>query len=404
MTNGTSLSESLPSPLLADPRDPLAAVTAIADIFAKTAAVRDEKGGTPKEERDLLRKSGLLALSIPVELGGLGGNWADTMRAVRILSRADSAVGHIFGFHHLLLATARLFGKKEQWAPLYSETARHAWFWGNALNPLDTRTTIVAEGDAWVINGSKSFCSGAQDSDRLIVSALPAGGGRLVVAAIPTSRRGIRIHDDWDNIGQRQTDSGSAEFSDVVIEKGEILDTPGPLGSVFASLRPCIAQLVLANVYLGLAEGAVAEARHYTRAQTRPWSASGVAKASDDPYILLRYGKLAVDLQGAALLTDRAGDILDGAWKRGDDLTPEARGEVSLAIAAAKVSTTENGLEATSRMFDVMGARATSGKARLDRYWRNLRTHTLHDPVDYKLRDLGNYFLNGVLPAPSFYS
>jgi alkylation response protein AidB-like acyl-CoA dehydrogenase len=385
-------------------RDPLAIAASIAAALATTAAARDERGGTPKEERDMLRRSGLLGLVVPAELGGWGTGWADTMRVVRILSRADSAVAHVFGFHHLLLATARLFGKREQWVPLFADTAKNAWFWGNALNPLDTRTTIAERHGAFILNGHKSFCSGARDSDRLIVSALPAGGGRLVVAAIPTAREGVHLRDDWDNIGQKQTDSGGADFTDVVVTQAEILDTPGPLGSTFASLRPCIAQLVLANVYLGIAEGAVAEARRYTREHTRPWSGSGVTKAADDPYVLLRYGKLGVDLQGAALLTERAGTLLDEAWNRGDDLTPRTRGECSLAIASAKVSTTEVGLEITTRMFDVMGARATSGKARLDRYWRNLRTHTLHDPVDYKLRDIGNFVLNDEIPVPSFYA
>jgi alkylation response protein AidB-like acyl-CoA dehydrogenase len=398
-----------------DRRDPFAIAESIAATLAVSAAARDEAGGTPKEEREQLRRSGLLRLVIPKELGGWGASWAETMRVVRILSRADSAVGHVFGFHHLLLATARLFGQREQWVELFADTARNDWFWGNALNPLDTRTTITARdrqgtarggsGDGhWVINGTKSFCSGALDSDRLIVSALPVGGGRLVVAAIPTQRQGIHLRDDWDCMGQRQTDSGSADFIDVAVSQGEILDTPGPLGSTFASLRPCIAQLVLANVYLGIAEGAVAEARRYTREQTRPWSQSGVAKSTEDPYLLLRYGKLAVALQGAELVTDRAATIFDEAWNQGDALTARARGECSLAIAAAKVSTTEVGLEITTRMFDVMGARATSGKARLDRFWRNLRTHTLHDPVDYKLRDIGNFVLNDELPVPSFYS
>jgi alkylation response protein AidB-like acyl-CoA dehydrogenase len=385
-------------------RDPFAVAASIASTLATTAAARDERGGTPKEERDILRRSGLLALTIPADLGGWGASWADTMQVVRILSRADSAVAHVFGFHHLLLATARLFGKKEQWVPLFADTAKNAWFWGNALNPLDTRTTIAPRQGVWVINGQKSFCSGARDSDRLVVSAIPDGGGRLVVAAIPTAREGIHLRDDWDNIGQRQTDSGGADFTNVVVAPSEILDTPGPLGSTFASLRPCIAQLVLANVYLGIAEGAVAEARRYTREHSRAWSGSGVSKAADDPYTLLRYGRLAVDLQGAALLTERAGALLDGAWNRGDDLSARTRGECSLAIASAKVSTTEVGLEVTTRMFDVMGARATSGKARLDRYFRNLRTHTLHDPVDYKLRDIGNFLLNDEIPVPSFYS
>jgi alkylation response protein AidB-like acyl-CoA dehydrogenase len=55
-------------------------------------------------------------------------------------------------------------------------------------------------------------------------------------------------------------------------------------------------------------------------------------------------------------------------------------------------------------MFDVMGARATGASAALDRYWRNVRTHTLHDPVDYKLRELGDFALNDDVPTPSFYS
>jgi alkylation response protein AidB-like acyl-CoA dehydrogenase len=55
-------------------------------------------------------------------------------------------------------------------------------------------------------------------------------------------------------------------------------------------------------------------------------------------------------------------------------------------------------------MFDPAGARATSARLGLDRFWRNLRTHTLHDPVDYKRRDLGRWYLTGAWPTPSFYS
>ncbi|HMJ54938.1 MAG TPA: acyl-CoA dehydrogenase family protein [Polyangiaceae bacterium] len=417
MTNGFATTDRDDArAALADRGDPFSIARTVAETLATSAAARDQLGGTPKAERDLLRRSGLLHLVIPKELGGWGASWADTMRIVRILARADSAVAHVFGFHHLLLATVRLFGRKEQWVELWAATAESNWFWGNALNPLDTRTTIAAchhdreapkesgTGGTWVVNGTKSFCSGARDSDRLIVSALPAAGGRLVVAAIPTSRDGIHLRDDWDNMGQRQTDSGSVDFIDVAVAEHEILDTPGPLGSTFASLRPCIAQLVLANVYLGIAEGAVAEARRYTRAHSRPWSGSGVSQSTEDPFILLRYGKLGVELQGAELLTERAATLLDEAWNQGDNLTARARGECSLAIAAAKVSTSEAGLEITTRMFDVMGARATGGAARLDRFWRNVRTHTLHDPVDYKLRDIGNFLLNDQLPVPSFYS
>ena len=69
-------------------RDPLAIAASIAATLATTAVARDERGGTPKEERDMLRQSGLLGLVVPTELGGWGAGWADTMRVVRILARA----------------------------------------------------------------------------------------------------------------------------------------------------------------------------------------------------------------------------------------------------------------------------------------------------------------------------
>jgi len=384
--------------------DTHAIAQSLAEDFARTAVERDRLGGTPKRERDLLRQSGLLGLSIPAELGGGGASFAEVMQVVRLFARVDSSLAHVFGFQHLMLATARLFGAPEQWQPLLRATAEKAWFWGNALNPLDTRTSLTPRGDAFVINGQKSFCSGSPDSDMLIVSALRPPNPRLAIAAIPTARTGIRVLADWDNMGQRQTDSGGVEFDDVHLEPSELLDTPGPLGSVFASLRSCIAQLILANVYQGLAEGALAEAQKYTQSSRRPWIASQAASSGEDPYVLHRYGELWLGIESSRLLTDRAGDELSAAWLLEDELTAERRGQVALAVAAAKAATTKSGLEVTSRMFEVMGARATVASAGLDRFWRNLRTHTLHDPVDYKLRELGDFALNRRIPTPSFYS
>ena len=114
----------------------------LASTFAATAVARDRQGGTAKRERDLLRASGLLGFSVPRALGGAGGTWTDTMRLVRLLASADGSLAHLFGFHHLLLATVRLFGHREQWTRHYREAIERRAFWGNALNPLDTRTTI----------------------------------------------------------------------------------------------------------------------------------------------------------------------------------------------------------------------------------------------------------------------
>ena len=75
-----------------------------------------------------------------------------------------------------------------------------------------------------------------------------------------------------------------------------------------------------------------------------------------------------------------------------------------MAIATAKVAANRHGLEVCSKVFEVTGARATHTAVGLDRHWRNLRTQSLHDPLDYKLQELGDWALNQNLPTPTFYS
>lgn len=388
--------------LFADSAHPVA--QNLAQQFAQTAVERDARGGTPKAERDALRRSGLLSLSIPVAYGGQGANWAATLDTVRQFAQVDSSIAHVYGFHHLLLATVRLFARPDQWEPWYEQTARKNWFWGNALNPLDERTT-VRRFDHWVeFSGKKSFCSGALDSEMLIASGVDERTRQLLIAAIPTARAGITLNDDWNSFGQRQTDSGSALFEKVRVEDSELLLDPGPLSTPFSSLRPLLAQLVFVHLFLGLAEGAFAEARCYTLNEARPWFRSGAERASRDPYTLAHYGEFHVGLESVRLLARQAVTLFDDAWARAEALDADGRGRVAVAVAAAKVASTRVGLDVSSRLFETTGARATHGALRLDRFWRNLRVQTLHDPVDYKLQEIGHWVLSGEAPAPSFYS
>ena len=378
---------------------------AVARGLAATASERDRQGGTARLERDAIRRSGLLAASIDKALGGDGASWPEILDIVRSWARVDGSLAHLFGFQHLLLATVRLFGTREQWEPLHRETVEKRWFWGNALNPLDESTTLVEKTPGhFVLHGTKSFSSGSVDADRLIVSAIDESTRRLVVAVLPPDRSGLRVVGDWDNFGQRQTDSGSVVFSDVQVREDDLLRRPGPLGSTFASLRPLLAQAILANVYLGIAEGAFLEGRRHTASRKTAWFKSNVTSAAQDPYVLHRFGDLFVAVESARVLADRAAATLGAAFARGDELTTEERGRAAIHVASAKVATTRAALGVTNEIFEATGARSTAARFNFDRFWRNARTHTLHDPVDYKLRELGEFALLHELPQPTFYS
>jgi len=106
-------------------------------------------------------------------------------------------------------------------------------------------------------------------------------------------------------------------------------------------------------------------------------------------------------LRASHALLRRAGRLVDAAQRSPD---AQSVAEASIAVAEARVLSTEISLKAGSRLFELAGTASTLDGHNLDRYWRNARVHTLHDPVDYKYRDLGRYALTGTLPEPTAYS
>ena len=382
---------------------PIEIAQQLAQTFATTAAERDKKGGNPKAERDLIRESGLLSLSIPQAFGGQGADWNTIFKTIQTIAQVDSSLAHVYGFHHLLIATVQLFSQKQQYQPWFERTAKENLFWGNTLNPLDQRTTAQQISDhEYIFHGDKSFCSGSMDSDILLCSGFNEAG-KLLIGVIPTAREGVSFLGDWNNMGQRQTDSGTSHFEQVKIHKDELLLDPGPLSTPYSSLRPLIAQLIFVHLFLGVAEGAFAVAKETVQTQ-KAWSKSLVDQAVNDPFTQKHFAEFYVQLEGVRLLAKKAIDTLQWAWDMGENLTAEQRGEVSIAIATAKIAATNTSLFVTQNMFQVMGARATTAKLNLDRFWRNVRTQTLHDPIDYKYQELGEWVLTGKVPDPSFYS
>jgi alkylation response protein AidB-like acyl-CoA dehydrogenase len=161
---------------------------------------------------------------------------------------------------------------------------------------------------------------------------------------------------------------------------------------------------VFVNFYLGIARGALETAATYTREKTRSWLHGGHSAAVDEPYVVDVYGDFQTKLWAVEALADAVAiegqRIHENAW----EVTEAERGEHEVRVAAVKARATEVALEVTSGIFEVTGARSTASKEGLDRFWRNVRTHTLHDPVAYKRREVGRHLLTGELPEPTWYS
>ncbi|SDI25036.1 SfnB family sulfur acquisition oxidoreductase [Pseudomonas panipatensis] len=369
----------------------------IAELLQAGAAERDLNRQVPVEIVDAYSNSGLWGISVPREYGGAEVSHATLAQVIAIISAADPSLGQIPQNHYCLLEDIRLQGTHEQkrfFFGLVLEGHRFA----NALsetggkNVQDIRTRLVADGDGYRIDGRKGYCTGSLYAHWLGVLALDEAD-RAHLAFVPRESAGLSVIDDWDSIGQRTTSSGTVLAEGLRVPAFHLFPTyrsyerPTQAGP--------FAQITTAAIDAGIARAALRDTIAFVREQARPWIDAGVDKASEDPLTIIQVGALDIRLEAAEALLERAGRVLDAGKAAPDEDSVAA---ASLAVARAKVLTTEIAIEASNKLFELGGTRSTLRKHNFDRHWRNARVHTLHDPVRWKYHVVGNWLLNGARP------
>ncbi|ETI23638.1 hypothetical protein G647_05440 [Cladophialophora carrionii CBS 160.54] len=389
----------------------------VAQILASTAVGRDIDNKSPATEVKLLKAAGLTRILGPKEYGGGGQNWSVAYRVIREVARGEGSLGMLLGYHLLWSTTANVVGTDEQKHRIQKQILEHDWFIGGAVNPRNADLKITSDGDHIVFNGFKHFNTGGVISDATILEGVVDGTENHIFTIVPTRQPGFQFAHDWDSLGMRLTESGSVKIEQVRVPWTDAFgwdpQTKQPIESVlkipFASLLLPTIQLVFSNFYLGIGLGALDPAKHWTTTKTRPWPYGGDNKDSalDEHYVLARYGNWFAHLRAAEALADRAGDEISAVYaEHGEkrDVSARRRGEVAEWVASIKVVATDTSLRVAGGIFEVTGASSTAKKVGLDRWWRDIRTHTLHDPVAYKERELGRYFLLDEIPEPTWYT
>jgi alkylation response protein AidB-like acyl-CoA dehydrogenase len=389
------------------PADAPAVAREVAEVLAADVVARDSAGGTPAGEVALLRGAGLLPLLVPAEHGGSGAGWETAYDVVRTVTAVDPSIGQLLGYHYLQSWRIRLNRRADAVARLDVAGAAGGWFWGGAGNPRDAGLELEPVDGGYLLRGTKFFATGAEVADRITASGTRTDTGEKLSLAVDAHQDGVRHGSDWDALGQRRSASGSITFDGAYVSEDDVLgpnEQAVPGAPAYATLHVLLFQAMLSQLHVGIAEGALRAGAEYTRTRSRAWATSGVAEAVQDPLVRARYGELSARLQAAAALTDRACADLTAAASRGWDLTAGERARVAVQIAASKVVTTDAALEISSTVFELTGARATKAGTGLDRYWRDARTLTLHDPAAHKAVEVGDWLLTGTEPVPSAYS
>ncbi len=374
--------------------------------LAEGAVDRDLNRRLPHAEVRALAETGLLAARVPAAHGGREATILEVARVMLHLGAGDPNVAQAVQPHLCGVEKIRIHGSDLQKQRYF----RHILAGGVITNanaecsgPVvgDINTTLRRDGAAWQLHGTKAYCTGSLFASHFYVVANTEDGVRAL-AFVPADRAGVTVLDDWDGFGQRTSSSGTVVLDQVAVADDEVILLPE--SGRRRTYEGGFAQLLHAAIDAGIARAALADAVAFCRGTARPVAESGVARASEDPYILQAVGDMSVIVEGAAALVERAALILDGAAAlalagRADG--PEldrALGEASVAVAHAKIAANDACLAVSERLFRVGGATATLRPLGLDRHWRNARTHTTHDPVAYKARVVGDFLLNDRLP------
>ena len=380
--------------VITDDAEALRTVAGLADRFAAGAADRDAGRLLPHAELAELSASGLLGITVPREFGGADVRTETLAEVFRRLAQADPNIAQIPHSHVVYLNALRYAGSPEQQKFFFGEVLAgrriaNAQSERGSKHAQDYQTRLTPDR---TITGVKYYTTGALFADWLAVLARNAED-KLVAAYVPRDAPGVTVVDDWNGMGQRTTASGTVRLDGVRVQAEHVV----PYHHTFTGpqLYGAHAQVLHAAIDVGIARGALADAVDFVRTRSRPWSESGVEHATEDPLTIQRFGELEIRVRAAEALLAEAGRAIDRARA---NLTDETAVAASLAVATAKAFADPVSVELGNAVFEVSGTRSAAEPANLNRHWRNARTHTLHDPVRWKIQHIGRYTLNGTPP------
>ena len=388
-------------PVLSDPASALAAADSVAAAIGASSLQRELDGVRPVDELQIVARSGLLGILVPAEHGGPDLPQSVAIEVIRRLAQADSAVGQLLLSHFVLSAGIRGLGRTEPAPTIFGDILTGAQL-GNASAERGTRTAAERKLDdrTWQLDGKKYYATGALGATWIGVAARIEGTDHGATVFVRAVDPGVRLHlEAWSSFGQRGTASGEVALDQVSVPDHLVLDEgpdPDP-ATADPSVLGAFDQALHTAIDVGIARAALADGAEFVRTRSRPWFEAQVEHAADEPHVVRRFGELTARLYALEALLEKGAALIDAA-RTEVELTRDSAAAASLTVAAAKALAQEFAVEIASGVLELAGASATDRKYGLDRHWRNVRVHSLHDPARWKYVHLGNSTLHGTRP------
>ena len=350
-------------------------IQAVARDFARAeiepyAADWDREHRFPTELYSKLADVGLMGVCVPEEYGGAGADFLSYILVLEELSRADAGVGVTVAVHTSAVTLPILtFGTDEQRARFVPPLARGELLGAFALTEPESgsdagalRTSATADGDGWLISGSKRFISTARHAGTFLFFARtdPSSSSAGGVSAFVLDAEHVRVTRDEEKLGLNSTTT-----SDIVVEArvdgDRLLHEEGKgFGVAMATLDG--GRIGIAAQAVGIAQAAYDASQAYALERKQFGSRIGEFQA-----IQHKLANMSMEIDAARLLVYRA------AWLKQEGRPHSEEG------AKAKLFASEMARRQTGEAIQIFGGYGYTKEFPVERYYRDAKVTEIYE-------------------------
>ena len=341
--------------------------------IAPVAREYDEAEKFPRRQLEGLAELGLLGMIIPEEYGGAGFDSVSYALALEEIAKADASVAVIVSVTNSVCCYPILsFGTEEQKRKYLVPLAKGEKLGAFCLSEpqagsdaTNIKTRAVADGDFYILNGTKAWVSNGAEAETFIVMATTGetnGKKQITSFIVEGGSEGFTVASHEHKMGQRASQTNEMSLVDVRVPKENIL---GGIGNgmkvAFGSLDN--GRIGIAALSVGIANAALEEATKYAKdrhAFGRP--------ISEFQAIQHKLADMAMNTEAARLLTLRAAAAKDANHK-----------QTGIFSAQAKLFASENANKVCADAIQIHGGNGYSRHYNVEKYYRDARITTIYE-------------------------
>ncbi|WUR15648.1 acyl-CoA dehydrogenase family protein [[Empedobacter] haloabium] len=354
----------------------------VEDTVLPHAEQVDRDGSWPEHSMRAFAQAGLLGLQVPGILGGHGQGLHALCHLTALIGQACPSSALCFGMHCVGTAVIAAKATDYQRDHYLREIAAGRHITTLALSESGTgahfylpETTMAAQGDCYLLNGTKQFVTNGGRADSYVVSTVASGGaaeGDFSCMIVDAGTPGLTWLAPWHGFGMRGNSSRGLRLADAPVPVQNLLGTEGDqVWYVFEVVAPYFL-MAMAGTYLGIAQAAVDLAGEHLRNRRHSHTGGTLGELET---MQTRYAAMWVALQKTRAL------VLEAA-QRGDAGDPEALPY----ILACKADAGETAVALANDAMTICGGAAYRDNSRVAQLLRDARASHVMSPTTDMLR------------------